>query len=256
LLDISNIPARLTVVDEGTHGTSQAPAFVAGLVCAFAKTGKPVILAWESSRDVQAAVNDFIESAGTPKDRELLVASALHGSDGRSSLAILSMLDVIRILRSKGSRVAVSLVDTAESDLLLPLYGENKYDMYSQARRQALMATNVESRLDQYPDHQILFFTSHASRTVGALGNGYESATLLVSRKFPVYVIGLAHSGGTAWRCQGKTPREALCKIYDIEANSQYPDADRVVDLGVVSASPPASPHPTPIYTSTAAPEK
>jgi hypothetical protein len=75
------------------------------------------------------------------------------------SLAIFEMLDATRRLRQRGARIAISLVDSAESDLLEPLYtGEDKYVMYSQGQRQRLMASVVETRASQYPDHAIVFF--------------------------------------------------------------------------------------------------
>jgi hypothetical protein len=248
-LDVRNIEARLLVIGEGTHGTAEAPALVAGVVCNYVQAGHPVILAWEAPRDPQEAVTAFMESKGTASNRKTLIDAALHESSGRTSLAVLEMLEALRKMRNEGAKVAVSLVDTEESDLLLPLYpGEDKYQQWSQSRRQFLMAGAVEARLEQYPDHKVIFFTSHANRTAGQLGKGYESATLLLSRRVPLYVVGLANNGGKAWRCQGPSLPEALCKEYEFRAYAGYKDADASINLGVVTASPPASPNPDPIY--------
>lgn len=248
-LDIKKLTARVLVIAEGTHGTAEAPAFVSAVLCNFVRAGIPVILAWETPRDAQEAINVFMESKGALSDRKTLIDAALHAGDGRASLAVLEMLESVRRLRSEGARVGVSLVDNAEVDLLLPLYpGEDKYQQWSQSRRQFLMAGAVEARLEQYPDHKIVFFTSHASRTVGQMGSGYESATLLLSRRTPVYVVGLANGGGHAWRCQGPTLPEAVCKEYEFRATAAGKDVDASVNLGIVTASPPASPNPDPIY--------
>lgn len=249
--DISSIKARVIVLGEGTHGTEQVPAFVAAVLCTYAKANKPVLLAWEQARDKQDVLNEFMDSSGGPLDRKSLVDAVLRDASGQGSLAILEMLDAARRWRQSGHRVAVSMVDTAESDLLLPLYsGEDKYAMFSQGQRQLLMAAAVEARANQYPDHTVIFFTSHASRQVGhpQLGPGYESATLLLSRRMPIHVIGMAYGGGEAWRCQGKTLPEAICKAYEVQARNHYADADQTINLGIVTASPPASPNPDPIY--------
>ena len=50
-LDIAALPHRVVVVAESTHGTREAPAFVAGLLCNFARARLPVILAW-AQRDL------------------------------------------------------------------------------------------------------------------------------------------------------------------------------------------------------------
>lgn len=247
--DLASPQARVIVLGEGTHGTVEVPAFVTGVLCAYAKANRPVLLAWEHPRGRQDALNAFIDSVGTPDDRSRLVAAVLRSSTGQSSRAILEMLDAVRSLRKSGARIAVAMVDSAETDLLEPLYdGENAFVLFSQGQRQRLMANVVETRALQYPDHAVLFFTSHASRTVGDLAPGYESATLLLSRRMPVQVLGFAYAGGQAWRCQGRTVQEAVCKPYDLRATEGYADADRNVDLGVVTASPPASDDPDPIH--------
>ena len=242
-------PQRIIVIGESTHGTQQAPALLAGLLCGFARAGLPVILAWEASRDAQPALNAFLDSAGSPEDRERLTDAALRDPSGRTSLAMLDMLDSARRLRLAGARVGVAMVDNAESDVLEPLYpGEDKYALWSQARRQALMAQAVLARQRQYPDHRLLLFTSHAGRTGGEMGAGYESATLLLSRLTPVHVIGLVDEGGEAWVCRGRTLPEAVCKAHPSRGGDRLKDADQILNLGPVTASPPASRNPYPIY--------
>ncbi|MEO6278345.1 hypothetical protein [Roseateles sp.] len=241
-------PQRIVVIGEQTHGTQQAPALLAGLLCGFARAGQPVILAWEASRDGQPALNAFLDSAGTTADKERLTEAALRDPSGRTSLAMLDMLDHARRLRQAGARVGVAMVDNAESDVLEPLYAnEDKYALWSQERRQALMAQAVLARQRQYPEHRLLFFTSHAGRTGGELGVGYESATLLLSRLTPVHVIDLIDEGGEAWSCRGRTLPEAVCKAYPSRGRTRK-DADQTLNLGPVTASPPASRNPLPIY--------
>ncbi|MGQ3054071.1 MAG: hypothetical protein ACT6S0_20010 [Roseateles sp.] len=249
-LDVTALPAqRIVVIGERTHGTQQAPALLSGLLCGFARAGQPVILAWEASRDAQPALNAFLDSAGSAADRERLAEAAMRDPSGRTSLAMLDMLDSARRLRQAGARVGVVMVDNAESDVLEPLYpAEDRYALWSQARRQALMAQAVLARQQQYPNHRLLFFTSHAGRTGGELGAGYESATLLLSRLTPVHVVGLTDEGGEAWSCRGPTLPEAVCKAYPSRAGRRLMDADETLNLGPVTASPPASRNPVPIY--------
>lgn len=249
-LSAASLPqGHVIVVGETTHGTKQAPALLADLLCGFAQNGQPVILAWEASRDGQTAVNAFLNSTGSTADRERLADAAMRDPSGRTSLAMLDTLDAARRLRQSNARVAVALVDHAESDVLEPLYpDQDRYALWSQARRQALMAQAVLARQQQYPDHRVVFFTSHAGRQGNELGRGYESATLLLSRFTRVHVVGLIDNGGEAWACRGRTLPEVVCKAHPFPATRQFPGADQLVNLGPITASPPASRDPLPIY--------
>jgi len=241
---------RVLVIGEGLHGTEEAPAFVAAVLCAHLKAGKPVLLAWEHPRDRQGVLNAFMAGDGGAEAQRRLIDAVLGGPSGQDSLAILHLLDTVRQWRRAGARVAVSMVDLAETDLLEPLYaGDNKYRMSSPSQRQRLMAGVVETRARQYPDHAIVFFTAHAGRKATELGQGYESATLLLSRRLPVRVMAFRFEGGASWRCEGKTLPEVVCKAFEVQPQVANEDADDTVNLGIVHASPPASPNPYPIYS-------
>ena len=199
-LSLATLKTRVVVIAEGAHGTNEAPSFVESLLCQAASLGRPVLLAWELPSDQQEAINHYLQSDGDAPSRRQLITSALTGTDGRNSVAALKLMESARRLRAAGHRLAVSAVDAAESDLLLPLYpGEDRYAMWSQGTRQTVMATNVATRAEQYPDHLILFFTSHAQRGKGSLGPGYQSATALLQGKgIRLMVVGLESKAGSA----------------------------------------------------------
>jgi hypothetical protein len=146
-LRLDSITSRVVVIAEGAHGTNEAPALVTGLLCQAASLGRPVLLAWEFPSDKQEAINHYMQSDGAAAARRQLITSALTADDGRSSVAIFKMLESVRKWRAQGKRLAVSAVDAAETDLLLPLYpGEDRYKMWSNLTRQVVMATNVATR--------------------------------------------------------------------------------------------------------------
>ena len=246
---------RVVVIGEGTHGTNEIPAFVAGVLCNYAMAGRPVVMAWEFSREKQADITIFLNSDGSPAARSALVDNALRGQDGRSSVAILSMLEAVRGLRAAGSRVAVQAVDYGEFDVLLPVYAsEDRYALMSQNRRQSLMAINVEELSRHYDDHAVVFFTAHASRNAANMMSGkgvvYESATARLSHRISVASVGFRFEAGSSWRCKGPSIDKIACDAYAMPAGRGYDEAplDRYVDLGPITASPPASEHPDPMY--------
>ena len=246
---------RVIVIGEGSHGTNEIPAFVAGVLCNYAMAGRPAVLAWEFGREKQTAIADFLDSDGSVTARSALVDKALRGQDGRSSAAILAMLDAARNLRTSGARVAIEAVDFGESDVLLPVYAsEDRYALMSQNRRQALMAINVEELSRHYEDHAIVFFTSHASRGPGHMqaskGVAYESATERLSRRVSLASLGFRFEAGSSWRCKGPSVDKITCDAYPMAAGRGYDEAplDSYVDLGPITASPPASDRPEPMY--------
>jgi len=117
--------AREVLVPGGTvlfgemRGTNEIPRVVADLVCQASSRGVPLALAVELGASEQSRVDAFIASAGTADDREhLLNGGFWHRpyQDGRTSAAMVDLLDRVRALRLAGAKVRVLVYDTAVDD--------------------------------------------------------------------------------------------------------------------------------------------
>ena len=87
------------------HGTAETPAAFADLVCAAARSGRPVTVAVEYSSDDQPVVDAFLASNGDAKARAALLTLPIwHDTwqDGRSSTAFLALFERLRVLKQAG----------------------------------------------------------------------------------------------------------------------------------------------------------
>jgi len=249
-IDVATIKPQLILIGE-THGTEQAPAFVGGLVCSLVKTGRQVILALERSSTEQPAMNRYLESAGSPADQQALLDKespwGYSLQDGRSSQAVLTLIEQMRRLRSAGHQVAV-LAMQRDIDLKLP-----------QAKSPLKLtpeASGLFSRLNDrgMADSLAYMAVLKPDYTIVALAGSYHTASQVrpgvpprqqpmgqvLAEMLPVYVIGLSTAeGGTSWFC---TSRED-CGSHQVRPFDMYRQGDQidaVVQLGKISASAPA----------------
>lgn len=90
-----------------THGTSEAPELFGDIVC-HAAAADPLVIALELPEEEQAPLSAFIASDGSPSERRALLRLAHWNSvDGRSSMAMLELLERLRKLREDGADLHV-----------------------------------------------------------------------------------------------------------------------------------------------------
>jgi hypothetical protein len=104
---------QLVLVGE-MHGTEESPAFVARLLCE--RDERPSVLGLEIPASEQAALDAFLASDGEAPALRALVASphwqrASQEQDGRSSLAMLALVETVRRARMAGRSIAVVAFD-------------------------------------------------------------------------------------------------------------------------------------------------
>jgi hypothetical protein len=241
-VDLATLKSRIIVVGEW-HGTNEIPAFVTELACAIVKTGKPLILGLEIPTDLQAGVNDYINSQGSAVDQQKFIATDFGKlEDGRGSLAIFNLIEAMRKIRSTGAQLAVMGFDLSEANLPPPLYpGEKIW----KGERNMAMARNIESRAHVYPHHTLLNLVGivHASKKKGASWDiGYEPMAYLLSQRIPIHTINFTAKGGFAWFCGKPSETGQLnCKENAVAAFAKSPegDFDTWVDFEKFSASKP-----------------
>ena len=233
------LAAPLVVLGE-VHGTEQVPDFVLRYLCAVAAGGKPLTLALEIPLEEQARLDAFMAGAGAAGDRAALLAGPFWQrafQDGRSSMAMLRMLDAVRKMRAAGTAVAVIAYDGAGMG----------------AGREAAMAQQLRAAIARSGGSAFVVLTGglHATRTRGNRFNpAFESMVYLLADLKPVSLT-VATDGGEAWICNGASPAMCGAKTWTINLRSPAPQAGVLLDaptpqfdgtfyVGKTAASPPA----------------
>ena len=224
------------------HGTEQSPAFVSALACNALWAGYSVTVGLEIPIDEGGRVNSFLASAGAQADRDALLAGAFWQSephDGRSSVAMVALLDDVRTRRQAGDPIDVALLDdTGDGD------------------RDRAMAGHLAEAANANPEGIVIALTGNAHTMVqpppdadpGFAPMGQAATELLGSGR--VVALDVTFSSGTAWVCtdtcgastlQGTGPADPAFAItlHLADASSGYHGE---YSVGPITASPPAVP--------------
>ena len=227
---------RIIVFGE-MHGTAETPGLFADFVCAAATAG-PVVVGLEIDHVEQGAIDSFLASDGGAAALARLRATDhfTRVSDGRSSLAMLTLMERLRALKASGLQIRV--------EAFVPRVKESA----SQTPYEEAMAENWRTSLAASPE----------ARFVGLVGNlhalrepvfGFEPAAMHVPAA-ELLTLTFAPVGGAAWNCQndgckphsmgapaGVFPRgivkPAVAGSYDLSYSPGSP----------FTASPPVDPH-------------
>lgn len=229
------------------HGTVEIPAAFAGIVCAAAEQG-PVIVALEMADVMQPQLDAFL---GAPDDAS--AAATLHDTpfwnlriqDGRSSAAMLHMMQSVRRLRADGRDVSFRAFRS--SDRRVEGFDQN-YDELEMAIR---LARAAKAR----PDARVLVLVGdfHAMKARIPGDDLLGAAALLPEAD--VVSLEVAQQGGQSWSCMsdGCGPRD-IAPVYErpdergvILQPSEQRLYDGVLALGPLTPSPPAASQPATI---------
>ncbi|MGE5181931.1 MAG: hypothetical protein ACM31C_07705 [Acidobacteriota bacterium] len=160
------------------HGTEQSPRFVGDVACQAARRGK-VQLALEIPSDEQPRLDRFL---GDGERAPLLDGPFWRGRDGRSSEAMLALLERVRDLRAAGAAISVVA-----------------YDAPGEADRDAAMASFVARARDPGAVMVALSGNVHSRRT--SFGAIEPAVARLVARGLTVTTFDVSSTGGTFWAC-------------------------------------------------------
>ena len=248
-IDVSTIKPRVILVGE-MHGTEQAPAFVGDLVCSLLKAGRPVILALERFDNEQQALSQYIDSEGIPADRDALIGQGMWSwpmQDGRSSVAVLALIEKIRQLRHAGQPVGLLAM---QHSVKLPLQqlgpqAKGLADGLSSRMNDRFMADALAGAASAYGNYTIVALAGNlhtSTKPSSWSAPGYQPMAQVLGELLPTFVIGLnASEGGSSWFCTG--PND--CGAHKVLPGPLYAaegQIDAVAQIGKVSASPPAKP--------------
>jgi hypothetical protein len=220
------------------HGTVESPAIFRDLVCDAASGKRPVVVGIERSASEQNAIDAFMAA----ENHEAAVAALLaergwNAFDGKSSRAMLMLLEALRALKLKG-RIAgvVAFSDTRAGES--PAQGEQR------------MASALLAAADRHPTALVVALTGnlHASKKLIAEFGSYPLMAMLLPAARTVSLF-VTDRGGVAWNMmedgcrphkQGPTGGERRGVVLSGSA-APIPGFDGVLSTGLAaSASFPA----------------
>ena len=188
-------PGRIFLLGE-LHGTQQSPAFVFSVACAVAAHGAEVVVGLELASTAQEWVDRYLASPGQPADHEALLQHGIWTrsyQDGRTSEAMLDLIERVRRLRHEGNSARILFFDAPGAT-----GGQD---------REAKMASKIaaSARVHTEAVHVILTGNMHSRMVPGnRRDRDYEPMGYLLQRQVPgnrIVALEVAHEGGTAWIC-------------------------------------------------------
>lgn len=215
------------------HGTVEAPAIFADLVCSARETKRSIIVGIELRE--QYALDVFMSSGNQARLKELLSTEEWRGQDGRTSTAMLALIEQLRVLKVEGVVSGVAAFSVAHK-------GE------SPAKGEERMASALLRVVERNPDALVIALTGnlHACKTMLSEVVPYR---LMASFLPPAETVSLAVTdrGGQAWNCQSgacgpHTLKSSGGERRGITLVSPHPAYDGVLATGLpATASMPAS---------------
>lgn len=228
------------------HGTRETPRVFGELVCsATTEAKKRVLVALEFPETARAAFEAYVASKGTDEDRsKFLVESGVMARsqfpDGRTSEAMLRMVERLRMLRGAGRQVFVT---TFQRPISTPSESQTPYEIdLADSLRKAFDSGNYDLAM-------VLVGNAHARRVTVTPGGGQlpfdPMATHLPSES--TLTLNAVTGAGEAWNCQSTG-----CGVHRRESQSMggtssivlddklLPGYDGVIGIGPITASLPA----------------
>lgn len=179
--------SRFVLVGE-MHGTAEAPAIFRDLVCAAVSGKRPIVVGIERGVREQEAIDTFMAPGNHEAAiRALLAEKGWNVFDGRSSRAMLMLLEALRVLKLKGEIaevVAFADIRAGES----PAQGEQR------------MASALIAAADRHANALVIALTGnlHASKKLIAEFGSYPLMAMLLPAAQTVSLF-VTDKGGEAW---------------------------------------------------------
>jgi len=221
-----------------THGTWEAPIAVATLLRDAVNAGNNVVLCVELPHTEQSAIDRFLASDGeTTATKDLLQPAFWSGQDGRSSVGMFAMLELVRSLRSQGNEICVRAIDAE--------WAKNAN------HRDRTMAESILEARKEIPNAILICLTGsvHNKTAKGAPWDAeYVPMGWTVSQAIPNLVsLNMTSAGGHAWQITdkgtGKTAKigedrgnDPFIQIHDTPKSG----CDGIFYIGPITAAKPA----------------
>lgn len=214
---------RLWIVAE-VHGTRETPALVEALVDQQSTKGK-LTLALEIPTFEQSSLDAYLGSTGSAADKRKWLDTPFwgHMHDGRSSVAMMQLVDRVKAWRDQGRHIEI--VATGEPD----------YDAAAVEKaggvapyKDSGMASEIRQALDRGAPVIALMGNFHADyKDLSPLPRPADTGPSVVARLADVspLLIWVTAAQGQAWECQGNNECGAK-SLRDGGAVIASPDVD------------------------------
>lgn len=251
------------------HGTAEAPALIARLLCAEAMLGHRVLLAVEHAAYYNAGWQDAW--ALSPEAfRATLPDLGWRGQeDGVASEAMLAMVLDAHALQNKGAVIDIVAFNGARD----PAQKARFADLPSQGPHEASQAENIADAAAGKDYDRVIVLVGGLHAATAPLSSGgppFEPMAMRLRGYGKVLSLAMQHAGGKSWNCQltqGTKPAPGQAVTDDMLACAAFPSSaegasdrpphiavgefvepnlarrfDGTFWVGPISASPPAFP--------------
>ena len=201
------IKTGATILIGETHGTWEIPVAVASLMRIATREGLEAVVCVELAASEQSSLNEFISSDGGPDAADALLRSPhWNNQDGRASIGMFAMLELIRRLKFDGRNVRVIAMDSdwAPHGDLASLSAEEIEEIQELANgRDSEMAKSVVRVRKESPNALIMAFAGnvHTNVNKGApWDDTYIPMGWYVIQEIPNAIsLNTETAGGEAW---------------------------------------------------------
>lgn len=170
------------------HGTNEGPEIFGDLVCIAGQGKRAIAVGIERPGGEQGAIDAFLDAADHEAARAALLShKGWHVLDGRSSEAMLALLEKLRGLKRQGRiQAVIALDDSRPGD--------------SSAQREERMAARLTEAASERPGGLVMALTGnvHASRKAIAEIGTYPLMGMLLPAG-ETLSLWIADQGGEAW---------------------------------------------------------
>jgi hypothetical protein len=197
-------PGRTLLIGEQL-GSRETPAVVGDVVCQASASGLTVALGLSIPRTEQERINRYLASPGAPSDQDELLRGLFWRrpfQDGRSSRAIMDLIDRVRSLRNYGLFISVVAYDTEEA---------------IGSARDASLANHWEQRRKARPEELFVILAGNThTRTIE--GTAWDKdfvpmAKRLVASEKSLLALDLSYAQGKRWGCDLNRDAKLVCTV-------------------------------------------
>ena len=202
--DVQGLPTGNLLLFGEMHGSVETPALISRLACSLSRS-REVAVGLEIPSGEQPLIDTYLASRGTKADKEKLTASEFwqRGWDGRSSTAMLRLIDDVRQWKERGARVGVFAFDDQPGTDL---------------QRDVAIANGIRRFHERHPGAQIIALMGnvHASQEPMVVGDDriVPSGKLLEDLR-PISIL-VAYPKGTTWACMPE------CGVQELNAAKSF----------------------------------
>lgn len=234
---VQNLPVGRLLLFGEMHGSVEAPRLISEIACSLSKSGEVAVGLEISSQD-QPLLDRYVKSRGTAADVKALTSSDFwqKGRDGRSSEAMLRLIEDLRQLKAKGRAINLFAFDDQPGTKL---------------ERNAAIANGIRRFHAKHAKSQIIALMGnvHAQQQEMIASSGFMSPSGRLLRDLNPVSILITHPSGTTWACmpqcgiQSLTPSSPTSGPVGFKTGESLGGYGYSFLLSSVTASPPAVQH-------------